>query len=222
MRLRLRPGISFCAVGDRLIFLDVQHDRYFCLSRPAEQSFQRLAHGYDLSTEDHQRVDRLREVALLTGTDDDCLPQACAPPPPVSVSLIEDSPGQTSFYELTVAFSHLVRVRALLRMRSLEVVLGAIVRAKGAATPQTGSIDRRIRKIATAFRRLNLVASPLDQCLPRSLAVATRCLAVDIVPTVVIGVKLQPFGAHCWIQHGDLLINERIDGVRDFTPILVI
>jgi hypothetical protein len=45
MGFTLRNGISFCRVGDRIIFLDIEADRYFCLSRSAEHSFRALADG---------------------------------------------------------------------------------------------------------------------------------------------------------------------------------
>ena len=43
MGFTLRNGISFCRVGDRIIFLDIVTDRYFCLSPEAEHSFRALA-----------------------------------------------------------------------------------------------------------------------------------------------------------------------------------
>ncbi|RYM07421.1 lasso peptide biosynthesis B2 protein [Sphingobium cupriresistens] len=41
-------------------------------------------------------------------------------------------------------------------------------------------------------------------------------------PDVVLGVQLGPFSAHCWVQHEDRLVNDRVDMVRTFTPILVL
>jgi hypothetical protein len=39
---------------------------------------------------------------------------------------------------------------------------------------------------------------------------------------LVIAVSLRPFLAHSWVQQGDVLLNERVDVARTFTPILVI
>jgi len=38
----------------------------------------------------------------------------------------------------------------------------------------------------------------------------------------VIGIRPDPFLAHCWVQHKGLVLNDDIDNVRTFTPILVI
>jgi hypothetical protein len=47
-------------------------------------------------------------------------------------------------------------------------------------------------------------------------------IAKGIRPDVVLGVQLGPFSAHCWVQHEDRLVNDRVDMVRTFTPILVL
>ena len=38
----------------------------------------------------------------------------------------------------------------------------------------------------------------------------------------VIGVSLHPFAAHSWVQWGTVLVNDQLDAVRHFTPILVL
>jgi hypothetical protein len=38
----------------------------------------------------------------------------------------------------------------------------------------------------------------------------------------VIGVKLRPFAAHSWVQSGPWLVNDRIDMIRAYTPIMAV
>jgi hypothetical protein len=38
----------------------------------------------------------------------------------------------------------------------------------------------------------------------------------------VFGVRTWPFGAHCWLQAGDLVLDDDLDRVRRYTPILVV
>jgi Transglutaminase-like superfamily len=45
-------------------------------------------------------------------------------------------------------------------------------------------------------------------------------LELGVWPTVVLAVRTQPFAAHSWAQHEHWLVNDRIDHVRKFTPIL--
>ena len=66
------------------------------------------------------------------------------------------------------------------------------------------------------------VISPLDNCLSQSVAIAGRLLHRNVRATLIIGVRLGPFNAHCWVQRDDRLVNDRFDMVRMFTPILAI
>jgi hypothetical protein len=38
--------------------------------------------------------------------------------------------------------------------------------------------------------------------------------------SIVFGVTGTPFKAHCWVQLGDQLLNDSLDNVTPFTPIL--
>lgn len=79
-----------------------------------------------------------------------------------------------------------------------------------------------IRTASLPFHRAGLLMTPLDQCLVRSFALALALRRLEITCNLVIGVKVHPFAAHSWVQSGSVLLNDRIDTVRDFTPILVI
>ena len=35
----------------------------------------------------------------------------------------------------------------------------------------------------------------------------------------VVGVRTWPFEAHCWLQHGDVVLNDGAERVVAFTPI---
>ena len=43
-----------------------------------------------------------------------------------------------------------------------------------------------------------------------------------IFPTWMFGVHTEPFQAHCWLQLGDLVVNDAVENVSRFTPILAI
>jgi hypothetical protein len=35
-------------------------------------------------------------------------------------------------------------------------------------------------------------------------------------------VKASPFGAHCWLQEGDLILNDSVERVGAYTPIMIV
>ena len=39
---------------------------------------------------------------------------------------------------------------------------------------------------------------------------------------LVFAVMTRPFAAHCWVQLDETVLNDRLDHVRKFTPILVV
>ena len=78
MGFTLRNGISFCRVGDRIIFLDIVADRYFCLSPDAEHSFRALAEG-STPPPDDVHVQGLLARGLLTASAAPEAPAACPP-----------------------------------------------------------------------------------------------------------------------------------------------
>jgi hypothetical protein len=41
-------------------------------------------------------------------------------------------------------------------------------------------------------------------------------------PALVFAVRLDPFAAHCWLQHDELVLNDAVDRVGAFTPVLVL
>lgn len=221
MGYSLQSGVSFCFVGNRLIFLDLNGDRYICLPAAAEQSFQKLCDGEPLDSDDRHRLGGVC-AGILVEAEQSSLPRACMPPPPATASLLEKACSPVSVGDMLPAFAHLLRASAALRLLPLRLVMSGLAKAKTKILPTSAGSDDRAGMIAAAFQQVALIATPLDKCLPRSIAVASRCIALGVSPTLVVGVKLQPFAAHCWVQAGQRILNERIDGIREFTPILVI
>ncbi len=219
MGLVLRDGVSFCETSGRLLFLDVRRDRYFCLAPPTEAAFQRLVRR-DQNAGDTQVEKRLLADGLLRAVPGDAVPTACALPMPIA-SALDDAETKRSTGQ-TGALLRLARSELSLRFLGLRRALRGVARHKARARATIGLSDAAIAAPGLGFHAAALLASPLDRCLPRSIATAHRYFSLGIRVDLVIGVKLQPFAAHCWVQRGELLLNDRLDTVRNFTPILAI
>lgn len=219
MGFALRPGVSFCDVSGRLVFLDVHADRYFALSPAHEQTFRQLL---DLPDQAGRLAEGCPVPGLLVETD---TPTALRPVTlhrVADASLLDDPNPSGRVFHLVGALAHIRRARHILRHGGLHHVLDDLARAKAAATPGSMPDPDRLRGMATAFEMTARLVRSHDQCLPRSIALARRCLAVGLPVDLVIGVKLRPFSAHCWVQAGSWLVNDHIDNVRSFTPVLTI
>jgi hypothetical protein len=59
-------------------------------------------------------------------------------------------------------------------------------------------------------------------CLFDSLALIGYLAKQGQFPWLVFGVIAEPFQAHCWVQDGDMVINDTLDRVFPYTPILAV
>lgn len=64
---------------------------------------------------------------------------------------------------------------------------------------------------------------------PRDYNCLFDCLALlrllghrHVFPHWIFGVQLAPFAAHCWLQLGNAVLNDRAEYVNAFTPIMVV
>jgi len=221
MGFKLRDGLSFCETSGRFIFLDIARDRYSLLADEAERSFRRLTFGEPLSPDDRTILSELVGSGLLCIAPDGARPRPCPAPPKPERSLVdEDYPVRPAV--LAHALWRLARSAAALKLGPLRTMVAHIERRKARIEGEIQAPAGCLEEVAAGFKRAALIAAPLDQCLPRSAAAVHALLDRSVRPDLVIAVRLQPFGAHCWVQHGSTLVNETGDQVRNFTPILVV
>ena len=221
MDLMLRNGLSFCETGGRILFLDVDRDRYFCLAEQSESGFRRLVADEPKSATDDVLLQRLVADGLLVEGPPGERPAACLPVRRPDHSLLDEAararPGAAVSALFRLSISNLA-----LRVLPLRVILARLKRRKSMLARSSAAPHGATLEIAAAFKRSSRIVSPLNLCLPRSVAAAHALLASGVRPDLVIGVRLNPFNAHCWVQCEEALINESLDEVRNFTPILVI
>lgn len=217
MPISLRPGVSFCAAGDRFVFLDLPADRYFCLGDADQHAFaELLAAGAET---DPQAVARLKTIGLLAGEG---APETIAPvasPDRPRRSLLDEPLAPPGLGELAATAWHLTNVSIELKRAGLARTVARAAAAKPA--PRLRS-PRAIEPTLAALLQFDRLVSAHDRCLVRGLALGRRLFARGVTAQIVFGVKLQPFRAHCWVQQDDVLVNERADVAGLFTPILVV
>jgi len=210
--LYLLPGkFSCCEVSGRLVFLDLVEDRYFCLHPAAEAAFRctasissRGASGQAAKETEHQvRAPVTRKVPTAT--------ESVLEQPARAVPSLTDTMG---------ACAAILNARASLRRQGLADTVAKLEQRSAACSRSNGT--SAVERISRAFLRADRFLSPLDQCLPRSIALASTLARQGIAVSLVVGVRLHPFLAHSWVQCGTLLLNDRPDVVRTFTPILVV
>lgn len=221
MAYALRAGLSVCEAEGRLIFLDLPADRYFCLAPPAETAFRRIWHEDPCEEGDSQFAERCGLFTEAAGASI----APCPAPATCKQSLLEEERQRARPGDVAMMLASLARASCELRMRGLAASLARFETAKARATGDPGSqtpSTARLMAAASALRASMRLVSFHERCLPASLALAMRLARAGIPVDLVLGVRLAPFKAHAWVQHGETLVNERLSLARLFTPILVL
>lgn len=80
----------------------------------------------------------------------------------------------------------------------------------------------KLRRQVLAFRQWLPWAPFPGVCLFRSRMLLAFLRKSGLNATWVFGVRTWPFEAHCWLQVEDLVLDDTLDNVRNFTPIFTV
>src|SRR5690349_5928480 len=147
--LALRPGLSFCEAGGRLIFLDLVGDRYFCLPGPAEQAFRRIVANAPMNDRTAGPLADLISSGLLVPSPDSQPIRQCVPPTPPDESLLEVA-GTARAGAIAHAVRRIALAKAALGLIGLHQAVSAVRRRKSRLRPGPASPRWPIEEIAKA------------------------------------------------------------------------
>lgn len=226
MHYRMRDNLSFCLIDGQAIFLDIDSDRYFRLPDHLAQSFVQLATRRGECATGHLAAFVALDLIVPTPLADGTFAQAC-PDRPERSALELRMPGKGSTMSLVpeIVLGAVARRREL-RTRQLREVLRdtACYRERQLAarcsTADAGS--GRVIELAQRFRQARMHV-PIDPCcLPDSLLLVRFLARRGIDSRIVFGVTREPFAAHCWVQAGELVLNDTVGNALAHTPIKVL
>jgi len=214
MSISLRPGLSFCTVGGRTIFLDRASGRYFALPPAVELGFNALVGDPGSAVEDasHDLVER--NILVTSGVASPIEPCAATAP----TRSITGERIRVDARLVARAASLFLRVTLKLRFRGIDATLRDLS-ARLTGEPRTAVDHAFLARAARAFALIGLVFSPEDRCLPRGLALAALLREHGVAARIIIGVADDPFRAHCWVQLDDVVLGDSLDQVIDYTPV---
>jgi hypothetical protein len=228
MHYRLRENLSCCDVDGHLIFLDIAQDRYFRLTGALEKATRRFqAHKNVAPT----LLESLAAARILVETP--------APPTHATTANIQrptcsaiEQPaavadqriGRSIIFEvIAIVWSthHQLKTRALKTI--LDTASAYRNRKTGAHedTVPTAPEDRLLQANEQFIRARRYV--PIEPvCLLDSLSLLRFLSRRGLSANIVFGVTPAPFAAHCWVQAGDIVLNETLSDATAYTPIRVI
>lgn len=200
--------VTFGMVGARPVFMDERDDSYFMLEPAHEAEF------LELVDERSRIAPPLRRALGLS--DQDSFPQhACFRG--FTSSLLEELPvhGGADGADLLRCALALRSARRMLKTQSIQAVLDSVLRVRSADPPSGARLIAQASRFLAARRYLPVKPN----CLVDSLALMRFLGPLAVGTTLIFGVKLEPFAAHCWVQFESVLLNDRSDYVERFVPV---
>lgn len=225
-RFALARHVHACLTNKHLVFMDLRSDRYCCLAQADTEAVLPLLDGSmpaaGIASRTAELLRQLVDSQLLTTAADG---KSLASPhinSPEQDLAVEAPHGINASHHMRF-FLATTTTSVRLRWGSLD---RTIERAASRKSQRTAEVDSRplscwARSI-NVFRALRPLYPKRNVCLFDSLALLDYLAYDGFFPTLVFAVRLHPWSAHCWLQEGSCVLNDTVDHVRDYTPILAI
>lgn len=222
MRLSLGHDLHSCMVNGKVIFLDALAGRYFCLPGRLEGAFVEAARGGPINERGPEIQEMIGRGLLIVDTPNP-RPLLPDPDPPALYRDLSENRSRPSLSDVATAAAAQARAAIILRTKRFQQILRMLQSSRNAAQAlQPGNDGATAIRLATALQATSLLFGSSDRCLNRSLALLQLCYRRGSTPTFVIGVRTNPFVAHCWVQQGDLVLNDRSEHARLFARIFAL
>ena len=113
--------------------------------------------------------------------------------------------------------------KAALDSQTLCSLLARLARSKATPTYRHSRAIQDPTYLLTAFAKARAwLYTARDRCLIDSLVLTYVLRKYNVAAHFCIGVDLQPFSAHAWVQLGSLVIDDSVEHVLKFTPLVCV
>jgi len=225
LQYSLANHVYTCVDGDQVVILDLKRDKYLYVPRA---EFRAL-------------------VSRMTATAGDSDTQSCEPTLlrgfierglltnhrggrrhleakdyPAATESLRQGPGYVTFAEVSRFFVSASFAFASLRLTPLQQVVDGVAHRRKVSAG-SDAVDRNCcRERMRAFHRMRPLFPRDNSCLFDSLALLRFLTFYGQFPRWVFGVQMGPFAAHCWVQSKDLVLNDELEHVRSYNPIMIV
>jgi hypothetical protein len=224
-----------CRMGCYWIILSAKRDRYLCVAHAELALIGDRLHGWrirsdstagptSIGPEVDELLKSLTSNEIITSNPTLGKPfaesECAAPENRIEVSDSTASAHVPLFWILRF-FLACAKVDWQLRTKALSRTLARIerrrLRAEYSGTARNAS---HASSLVGAFQLLRPLYPRSYLCLFDSLALLEFLAVYRIRPRIVFGVVADPFQAHCWLQDGSTVINDGLERIGKYKPIL--
>jgi len=215
MGWRLASGTGYCEVAGELVFFDARRNKYFALRGDARAAFERLLMGHP---NDSDAMTRLVRTELFVRCDGpNSLPSTSISVPTRDLSAEEEGFSLVMAMQIGRA---LYWAKKAMRPERIASTLGELERKKRKlAVP---GAEAMVVDYSRRFAACRWLAPVPPRCLVDALALDKILISRGLLATLVFGLRLHPFAAHCWLQSPETILTGTAADARNFTPILAV
>jgi hypothetical protein len=242
-RYSLAEHVYVCVNDEHVVLLDLKEDRYWALAAAATTPLAGVVPGWPVRSLDapmagSSNPEQAEEIAaglveqgILVGESTggkDATPVRIVAPTRELLSGGDDPAGHLPHAPragramagnlLLAALS----ARLSLRLRAFEKVVRGFSTRKLKAGARAPDMERTRELVAAFFRLRVFFFSSRSECLFDSLTLLKFLAHYGIFADWVFGVQARPFAAHCWVQLGDVVLNDTVEHVSGYTPIMLV
>ena len=248
----LARHVFVCMQGEHVVFLDVRKDRYFALESVRTAGLGQFVPGWPVrapwSVDYVQHTSGSTAPAMAAEPDRGALSAVISlllergilstevtggkhATPVVSEPLrgdvtadaLDERPSIGPGILLRFA-SAAVRARLLLKYRTFETVVERVRQRSDVPHSTARTLpDNRLHHLVNAFGTLRpFFFTAKDACLFDALALSEFLAGYGVFPRWFFGVQSRPFAAHCWLQMDGVVLNDTVDHVSRYTPIMIV
>jgi hypothetical protein len=224
-----------CNTQSYWIVLNAKRDKYLCVTHADLASIGHRLYGWrnqsnaiqnppQFDLEADTLIASLTANGIITSNPSNGKPFAESECPQCdrSMEVVElNSPMKRSFFCVARFFLACMRIDWLLRKKRLSRILAKIerrrIRVRSSTVFHNATCTARL---IAAFKHLRPLYPRPYLCLFDSLALLEFLASYRSFPRVVFGVVADPFQAHCWLQEGNVVLNDDLERVAKYKPIL--
>lgn len=221
----LAQNVHLCLLDGNAIFLDVERDKYVGLDASHTDILRRVLNQDESAADCESLIAQLIGQKLLTQDPRQGRPLRATEATRPARALFGydyDPPCEVHAGHLFAFLLAYVQVIAWLRLGSLASAIRTVCPSQCKRARKRQVVDAElVHRLVLVFRRIRpLFYRARDNCLLDSLVLVAFLAKYSVFPHVVLAVAIGPFAAHCWVQHADLVLNDRLERVTKYTPIM--
>jgi hypothetical protein len=140
--------------------------------------------------------------------------------PATDLAVSDETSVRVRVLDVLLFTTSAIRAAATLRFSKIDRIVAAVSRRSGRGQSLIHADLDRVRRAFIVFSTLRPFFPKEYLCLFDSLALLNFLAHYDLFPRWIFAVKMDPFAAHCWVQEGSVVLNDSIEYVRNYTPIM--